>query len=134
MNTSELTPLWVVTNSPQPFWGLSTIATIAMAWSGVGAVDATLSDSQMVNSLRVRASHSGKQYSTNGETQQWFYVFQEPWCFTLVTMKCSIGFALIRIANGKKWIAYVIYACMGACFFVMGGTGVYLFFQCTPVQ
>jgi hypothetical protein len=116
MDTSELTPLWVVTNSPQPFWGLSTIATIAMAWSGVGAVDATLSDSQMVNSLR------------------WFYVFQEPWCFTLVTMKCSIGFALIRIANGKKWIAYVIYACMGACFFVMGGTGVYLFFQCTPVQ
>jgi hypothetical protein len=35
---------------------VSTIATIAMAWSGVGAYDASLSESQMVNSLRVRAA------------------------------------------------------------------------------
>jgi len=95
---------------------LSTIATIAMAWSGIGAYDASLTEDQYSNSL------------------MWFYIFQEPWCFTLVTIKCSIGFALIRIANGRKWIEYTIYACMASCFVVMGGTGVYLFFQCMPVQ
>ncbi|KAG9203515.1 hypothetical protein G6514_002883 [Epicoccum nigrum] len=99
-----------------PFWMTSTIATIAMAWSGIGAYDGSLTDYQYSNSLK------------------WFYVFQEPWCFTLITIKCSIGFALIRIANGKKWIEYMIYACMASCFVVMGGTGMYLFFQCMPVQ
>ncbi|EUC34864.1 hypothetical protein COCCADRAFT_25096 [Bipolaris zeicola 26-R-13] len=99
-----------------PFWSVSTIATIGMAWSGIGQYDATLTESQYMNSLR------------------WFYVFQEPWCFTLVTIKCSIGFALIRIASGKKWIEYVIYISMLLCFIVMGGTGIYLFFQCMPVQ
>ncbi|KAJ4331391.1 hypothetical protein N0V95_009891 [Ascochyta clinopodiicola] len=62
-----------------------------MAWSGIGAYDASLSEYQYANSL------------------MWFYIFQEPWCFTLITIKCSIGFALIRIANGKKWIEWVIY-------------------------
>ncbi|EUC46767.1 hypothetical protein COCMIDRAFT_25245 [Bipolaris oryzae ATCC 44560] len=99
-----------------PFWSVSTIATLGMAWSGVGQYDATLTQSQYMNSLR------------------WFYVFQEPWCFTLITIKCSIGFALIRIASGKKWIEYVIYISMLSCFVVMGGTGMYLFFQCMPVQ
>lgn len=87
-----------------------------MAWSGIGAYDGSLTEYQYSNSL------------------MWFYVFQEPWCFTLITIKCSIGFALIRIANGKKWIEWIIYACMASCFVVMGGTGMYLFFQCTPVQ
>lgn len=67
-------------------------------------------------------------------TEQWFYIFQEPWCFTLITIKCSIGFALIRISTSKKWLEWVIYACMILCLIVMGGTGVYLFFQCTPIQ
>jgi hypothetical protein len=65
---------------------------------------------------------------------QWFYVFQEPWCFTLITIKASIGFALIRIANRKLWIELVIYANMLICLLVIGGTGMYLFFQCTPVR
>jgi uncharacterized membrane protein YesL len=41
---------------------------------------------------------------------------------------------LIRIASGKKWIEMVIYICMLSCAIVMGGTGMYLFFQCSPVQ
>ncbi|RYN30192.1 hypothetical protein AA0113_g9186 [Alternaria arborescens] len=99
-----------------PFWSVSTIATIAMAWSGVGQYDGSLSEYQYSNSL------------------MWFYIFQEPWCFTLIAIKCSIGFALIRIASGKKWIEMVIYICMLSCAIVMGGTGMYLFFQCSPVQ
>ncbi|RMZ73867.1 cation-transporting atpase 4 [Pyrenophora seminiperda CCB06] len=99
-----------------PFWTVSTIATIGMSFSGVGQLDATLSTEQYSNSLR------------------WFYIFQEPWCFTLVAIKISIGFALIRIASGKKWIENVIYVSMFCNFVVMGGTGVYLFFQCRPVQ
>lgn len=100
--------------TPQPFWIVSMIATIALAWSGVGAKTQTAD--QITNSYR------------------WFYIFQEPWCFALITIKCSIGFALIRIANGKKWMERTVYVCMGACFFVMGGTGMYLFFRCHPVQ
>ncbi|KAF7452236.1 hypothetical protein TUN199_05277 [Pyrenophora tritici-repentis] len=69
----------------QPLWTVSTVATIAMSFSGIGQKDATLSTFQYSNSLR------------------WFYIFQEPWCFTLVAIKVSIGFALIRIASGKKW-------------------------------
>ena len=108
-----------------------------MAWSGVGQYDGSLSASQYTNSLRVcnrglLACPSRSEGYT--DEKQWFYVFQEPWCFTLVAIKCSIGFALIRIANRKKWIEMVIYACMISCFVVMGGTGMYLFFQCTPVQ
>ncbi|KAJ4371071.1 hypothetical protein N0V86_008766 [Didymella sp. IMI 355093] len=69
-----------------------------MAWSGIGAYDASLTPYQYSNSL------------------MWFYVFQEPWCFTLITIKCSIGFALIRIANGKKWIEKNWYTTMdGFC-------------------
>ncbi|EDU45220.1 predicted protein [Pyrenophora tritici-repentis Pt-1C-BFP] len=68
-----------------PLWTVSTVATIAMSFSGIGQKDATLSTFQYSNSLR------------------WFYIFQEPWCFTLVAIKVSIGFALIRIASGKKW-------------------------------
>ncbi|KAI1672271.1 hypothetical protein Ptr902_05039 [Pyrenophora tritici-repentis] len=99
-----------------PLWTVSTVATIAMSFSGIGQKDATLSTFQYSNSLR------------------WFYIFQEPWCFTLVAIKVSIGFALIRIASGKKWIEYVIYMSMFCNFVVMGGTGFYLFFQCRPVQ
>ncbi|OAG25310.1 hypothetical protein CC77DRAFT_1076642 [Alternaria alternata] len=81
-----------------PFWSVSTIATIAMAWSGVGQYDGSLSEYQYSNSL------------------MWFYIFQEPWCFTLIAIKCSIGFALIRIASGKKWIEMNWYVNMpGAC-------------------
>ncbi|KAI4910899.1 hypothetical protein J4E90_007156 [Alternaria incomplexa] len=99
-----------------PVWTVATVSTLGMAWSGVGQYDGSLTASQYSMSLK------------------WFYVFQEPWCFTLVAIKCSIGFALIRIANRKKWIEMVIYACMISCFVVMGGTGMYLFFQCRPVQ
>ncbi|KAF1969129.1 hypothetical protein BU23DRAFT_653869 [Bimuria novae-zelandiae CBS 107.79] len=99
-----------------PFYTVAMIATIGMSFSGVGAVDATATPEQMTNSLR------------------WFYVFQEPWCFTLVTIKASIGFALIRITNRTLWIELVIYGSMLLCLLTMGGTGMYLFFACDPIQ
>jgi ABC-type sulfate transport system permease subunit len=37
-----------------PFWSVSMIATIAMAWSGIGKYDAELTEYQYSNSLRVR--------------------------------------------------------------------------------
>jgi hypothetical protein len=39
--------------STQPFWSVSTIATIAMAWSGVGQFDGSLTEYQYSNSLMV---------------------------------------------------------------------------------
>ncbi|KAF2642060.1 hypothetical protein P280DRAFT_291762 [Massarina eburnea CBS 473.64] len=99
-----------------PFWLTASIASIGMAWSGVGAPDASLSDEEYAASLR------------------WFYVFQEPWCFTLITIKWSIGFALVRIGNGHKYVIVVVYTCLAVVTIVMGGTGLYLFFQCSPVE
>ncbi|KAF2451990.1 hypothetical protein P171DRAFT_450677 [Karstenula rhodostoma CBS 690.94] len=99
-----------------PFYTVAMVATVALSFSGVGANDATATPEQNINSLR------------------WFYVFQEPWCFTLVTIKASIGFALIRIANRARWIEMVIYLNLFVCLGVIGGTGMYLFFQCSPVR
>ncbi|KDN71574.1 hypothetical protein CSUB01_11973 [Colletotrichum sublineola] len=64
----------------------------------------------------------------------WFYVFQEFWCFTLVTVKWSLGFTLLRIGQGQRWVQIVIYTCLALVTICTGGTGMYLFFQCSPVE
>ncbi|TLS26468.1 hypothetical protein PpBr36_04193 [Pyricularia pennisetigena] len=99
-----------------PVWLVTTISTIGMAWSGAGQQDDTLTPEQTVNTLR------------------WFYVFQESWCFVLVTLKWSIGFTLLRIAGGKRWVTVLIYSCLVLVTICTGGTGMYLFFGCDPVQ
>ncbi|KAK1978710.1 hypothetical protein LZ30DRAFT_632640 [Colletotrichum cereale] len=99
-----------------PVWTISQIGLIGMAWSGVGQLDATLTSQQKVNSYF------------------WFYVFQEFWCFTLVTVKWSLGFTLLRIGQGQRWVQIVIYTCLTLVTICTGGTGVYLFFQCSPVE
>ncbi|PSN73342.1 hypothetical protein BS50DRAFT_629381 [Corynespora cassiicola Philippines] len=99
-----------------PFWIIATVGLIGMSFSGVGAPDASLSAQEMADSL------------------MWFYVFQEFWCFTLISIKWSIGFTLLRIANGQRWIEVVIYTCLAMVTLSMGGTGMYLFFQCMPVE
>ncbi|TLD23852.1 hypothetical protein PspLS_06334 [Pyricularia sp. CBS 133598] len=99
-----------------PVWLVTTVSTIAMAWSGIGQQDDTLTPEQMVNSLR------------------WFYIFQESWCFVLVTLKWSIGFTLLRIAGGKRWVTILIYSCLVLVTICTGGTGMFLFFGCDPVE
>ncbi|KAK8084685.1 hypothetical protein PG997_005956 [Apiospora hydei] len=99
-----------------PVWVVSQVGMIGMAWSGVGQLDSTLTAQQKANS------------------NFWFYVFQEFWCFTLVALKWSLGFTLLRIGDGKKWVQGIIYACLALVTICTGGTGMYLFFQCTPVE
>ncbi|KAF6839853.1 cation-transporting atpase 4 [Colletotrichum musicola] len=99
-----------------PVWLVSQVGLIGMAWSGVGQLDITLTPEQQANSYF------------------WFYVFQEFWCFTLVTLKWAIGFTLLRIANGQRWVQIVIYTCLILVTLCTGGTGMYLFFQCSPVE
>ncbi|KAI6358940.1 hypothetical protein MCOR25_007205 [Pyricularia grisea] len=99
-----------------PVWLVTTISTIVMAWSGVGQQDDTLTSEQMANSY------------------MWFYIFQESWCFVLVTLKWSIGFTLLRIAGGKRWVTILIYSCLVLVTICTGGTGMFLFFGCDPVQ
>lgn len=65
---------------------------------------------------------------------KWFYIFQEFWCFTLVAIKWSLGFTLVRIAGGIPWVEATIYVCLALVTLCTGGTGMYLFFQCWPVQ
>ncbi|KAK8098564.1 uncharacterized protein PG998_014050 [Apiospora kogelbergensis] len=99
-----------------PVWLVSQVGMIGMAYSGVGAEDSTLSP------------------SAKAEANFWFYVFQEFWCFTLVALKWSLGFTLLRIGDGKKWVQIIIYTCLALVTVCTGGTGMYLFFQCTPVE
>ncbi|KAK8069406.1 hypothetical protein PG994_006022 [Apiospora phragmitis] len=81
------------------------VGMIGMAWSGVGALDATLTAQQKAAS------------------NFWFYVFQEFWCFTLVALKWSLGFTLLRIGDGKRWVQAVIYTCLALVTVCTGGTG-----------
>ncbi|KAI9152253.1 hypothetical protein HJFPF1_09482 [Paramyrothecium foliicola] len=99
-----------------PVWVVSQVGLIGMAWSGVGQLDSTLSEQQVADSLF------------------WFYVFQEFWCFTLVALKWCLGFTLLRIADGMQWVKIVIYGCLFLVTTCTGGTGMYLFFQCSPVE
>ncbi|KAK6850723.1 hypothetical protein PG989_014991 [Apiospora arundinis] len=99
-----------------PVWVVSQVGMIGMAYSGVGALDATLTAQQ------------------KADANFWFYVFQEFWCFTLVTLKWSLGFTLLRIGDGKRWVQIIIYTCLALVTVCTGGTGMYLFFQCTPVE
>ncbi|KAH7012119.1 uncharacterized protein B0I36DRAFT_400083 [Microdochium trichocladiopsis] len=99
-----------------PVWVVSQVGLLGMAWSGIGQRDSTLSEQQIADSLF------------------WFYVFQEFWCFTLVTLKWSIGFTLLRIDGGNRWVRIVIYSCLAFVTICTGGTGMYLFFQCYPVE
>ncbi|KAK6213319.1 hypothetical protein QIS74_09321 [Colletotrichum tabaci] len=99
-----------------PVWAVSQVGLIGMAWSGVGQLDSTLSADQVANSYF------------------WFYVFQEFWCFTLVTLKWSLGFTLLRIGNGQRWVQIVICTCLALVTVCTGGTGMYLFFRCSPVE
>ncbi|OLN97675.1 hypothetical protein CCHL11_09157 [Colletotrichum chlorophyti] len=99
-----------------PVWAISQVGMIGMAWSGVGQLDSTLTEQQVADSYF------------------WFYVFQEFWCFTLVTLKWSLGFTLLRIANGQRWVQIIIYTCLALVTVCTGGTGMYLFFQCSPVE
>ncbi|KAL0937034.1 cation-transporting atpase 4 [Colletotrichum truncatum] len=106
---------WAMT-ATIPVWVVSQVGLIGMAWSGVGQLDVTLTEQQRADSYF------------------WFYVFQEFWCFTLVALKWSLGFTLLRIANGQRWVQVVIYTCLALVTVCTGGTGMYLFFQCSPVE
>lgn len=49
-------------------------------------------------------------------------------------MKWSLGFTLIRIAGPVLWVEITIYICLALVTAATGGTGMYLFFQCSPVE
>lgn len=52
----------------------------------------------------------------------------------MVTLKWSLGFTLLRIGNGQRWVQIVIYTCLALVTVCTGGTGMYLFFRCSPVE
>ncbi|KAJ1329743.1 hypothetical protein MN608_06479 [Microdochium nivale] len=99
-----------------PVWLISQIGLLGMAWSGVGLPNTALSEEMTVNSLF------------------WFYVFQEFWCFTLVALKWCLGFTLLRISSDTRWVKWIIYSSLILVTVCTGGTGMYLFFQCSPVE
>lgn len=71
---------------------------------------------------------------SESEHAQWFYVFQEFWCFTLVALKWCLGFTLLRISSDTRWVKWIIYSSLILVTVCTGGTGMYLFFQCSPVE
>jgi hypothetical protein len=70
---------------------------------------------------------------TDASLQQWFFMFQVFYCLTVIPVKLSMGWMLVRIARGRKAYIYSQYLVM-ALFTAMNITAaLYVIFQCSPV-
>jgi len=56
------------------------------------------------------------------------------WTFWVMTLKWSIGFTILRISGGKRWVTWSIYISLALVTLTSGATGVFQFVQCTPMK
>ncbi|KAK7985135.1 hypothetical protein PG996_005622 [Apiospora saccharicola] len=64
----------------------------------------------------------------------WFFMFEVFYCITIIPIKLSIGYMLVRIAQNRKVYIYAQYGIM-AMFTVMNLiAALYIIFQCNPVS
>ncbi|KAK7928801.1 hypothetical protein PG985_005799 [Apiospora marii] len=64
----------------------------------------------------------------------WFFMFEVFYCVTIIPVKLSIGYMLVRIAQNKKEYIYGQYGIM-AMFTIMNLiAALYIIFQCNPVS
>lgn len=65
---------------------------------------------------------------------KWFFMFEVFYCVTIIPVKLSIAFQLIRIAQGRKFFVYSQYV-VAAMFTTMNIiAALYIIFQCNPVS
>lgn len=64
----------------------------------------------------------------------WFFMFEVFYCVTIIPIKLSIGYMLVRIAQNRKVYIYAQYGIM-TMFTVMNFiAALYIIFQCNPVS
>ncbi|KAK6859984.1 hypothetical protein PG995_003620 [Apiospora arundinis] len=64
----------------------------------------------------------------------WFFLFEVFYCVTIIPIKLSIGYMLVRIAQNRKGYIYAQYVIM-AMFTTMNLiAALYIIFQCNPVS
>ena len=64
----------------------------------------------------------------------WFFMFEVFYCVTIIPVKLSIGYMLVRIAQNQKAYIYGQYAIMGMFTVMNLIAALYIVFQCSPVS
>ncbi|KAK8008778.1 hypothetical protein PG991_011329 [Apiospora marii] len=102
-----------------PFTVLS-ISCLVASFNGVG-----------IHAFRLQQP-GNEQYMEKGLF--WFFMFEVFYCVTIIPIKLSIGYMLVRIAQNRKVYIYAQYGIM-AMFTVMNLiAALYIIFQCNPVS
>ncbi|KAI0161953.1 hypothetical protein GGR52DRAFT_146510 [Hypoxylon sp. FL1284] len=102
-----------------PFTVLS-ISCLVAAFNGVGI---------HVHNL---AKPENQRYQESGLF--WFFMFEVFYCITIIPVKLSVGYMLIRIAQNRKAYIWTQYGIM-ATFTIMNLiAALYIIFQCNPVS
>ncbi|KAF3013689.1 hypothetical protein E8E14_001495 [Neopestalotiopsis sp. 37M] len=110
---------WLMTVAAFPLLIL-TIACATAAFNGVG-----------IHQWRLELEENVK-YQTNGLF--WFFLFEVFYCVTIIPVKLSISFMLVRIAENRSWFVWCQYGIM-ALFTIMNAIAAfYIIFQCAPVS
>ncbi|OSS47730.1 hypothetical protein B5807_07348 [Epicoccum nigrum] len=89
---------------------------ITLAWSGLGLRDHELTDDQMKQGLF------------------WYFLSGTIWTFWVTTLKWSIGFTILRIAVGRKWVIWTIYVALLLVTLTSVSTGIFQLVQCKPMN
>ncbi|KAK7914537.1 hypothetical protein PG985_012240 [Apiospora marii] len=110
---------WLMAVSMFPFTVLS-ISCLVASFNGVG-----------IHAFRLQQP-GNEQYMEKGLF--WFFMFEVFYCVTIIPIKLSIGYMLVRIAQNRKVYIYAQYGIM-AMFTVMNLiAALYIIFQCNPVS
>ncbi|KAF2085093.1 hypothetical protein K490DRAFT_47413 [Saccharata proteae CBS 121410] len=106
---------WCMTAAMVPFTVL-TISCLAASFSGVGVHEGTMSNHQISEGLK------------------WFFFFEVFYCATIVPIKLSIAYTLLRIASGQKLYRWSMYFIIGLFTTMNVIAAIYIIAQCTPVS
>ncbi|KAI0129103.1 hypothetical protein BJ170DRAFT_594920 [Xylariales sp. AK1849] len=128
---------WLMTVAVFPFAMLS-IACIVASFNGVGIhqwrlelpENAKYAEMGLFVSIR---SDNPLSYN-NRLPPQWFFLFEVFYCVTIVPIKLSIGFMLVRIAENRKVFIYIQYVIMAMFTLMNLIAAFYIIFQCNPVS
>ncbi|KAF2999757.1 hypothetical protein E8E13_005049 [Curvularia kusanoi] len=99
-----------------PFFIATTVSMVTLAFSGLGLRDDELQGDQMREGLF------------------WYFLSGTIWTFWVTTLKWSIGFTILRIAVGKRWVVWSIYVALVMVTLTSISTGVFQLVQCKPMN
>ncbi|KAI9739064.1 MAG: hypothetical protein M1834_007276 [Cirrosporium novae-zelandiae] len=74
---------------------------------------------------------------TKGESVEglkWFFMFEVFYCTSIIPIKLSIAFTLLRIATGRKFYVYGLYVVMFAFTAMNIIAAIYIIAQCSPIS